>query len=101
MSLIEIIQDLKTTPLRQEDEYECTSDFLEWFYYNIYRGQGFNAYPILAEITSDPDYNSIRELCKTLINFFKANQLDNETLSNNYENMKKWTLDTIQKYNQA
>ncbi len=100
MSLIEIIQDLKTTPFREEENYECTSDFLEWFYYNIYRQQGFNVFPILAEIAKDPEYASMCELCKTLINFFKAKELDNETLSNKYENMKKWTLDAIQKYNQ-
>lgn len=95
-----MIQDLKTTPLRQEEEYECTSDFLEWFYYNIYRQQGFSLYPILGEVTKDPEYECMRELCMILINFFKAKEFDNETLSNKYENMKKWTLDTIQKYNQ-
>ena len=100
MSLIEIIQDLKTVPIRQEDDYECTSEFLEWFYYTIYRQQGFNAYPILAEVTKDTEYDSMREVCKTLINFFKAKELDNEALFNKYENMKKWTLDIIQKYNQ-
>jgi hypothetical protein len=101
MSLIEIIQDLKTNLHRQEDEYECTSDFLEWFYYNIYRQQGFNVYPILSEISKDPEYASMCELCRMLINFFKAKELDDETLSNKYEKMKKWTLDVIQKYNQA
>jgi hypothetical protein len=100
MSLIEIIQDLKTTPYRQEDEYECTSDFLEWFYYNIYRQQGFNVFPILAEISKEPEYNSMCEQCKTLINFFKAKEFDDETLSQKYQTMKQWTVDIIQKYNQ-
>ncbi len=100
MSLIEIIQDLKTTPYRQEEEYECTSDFLEWFYYNIYRQQGFNVFPILAEIYNDPEYICMSEQCKTLINFFKAKEFDDNELSKRYENMKQWTIDTIQKYNQ-
>jgi len=99
MELIEIIQNLKTTLVREEENYECTSDFLEWFYYNIYRQQGFDVFPILAKISKDPEYASMHKLCRTLINFFKAKELDDETLSNNYENMKKWTLDTIQKYN--
>ena len=54
MSLLEIIKNLKTTPLRQEDEYECTSEFLEWFYYNIYRQEGFDVYPILVEVSKEP-----------------------------------------------
>jgi hypothetical protein len=101
MSLIEIIQDLKTTPYRQEDLYECTSEFLEWFYFNIYRQQGFNVFPILAEISKDPEYNCMSEQCKTLINFFKAKEFDDNELNQKYENMKKWTIDVIQKYNQA
>jgi hypothetical protein len=99
MSLLEIIQNLNTTPLRQEDEYECTSDFLEWFYYNIYREEGFDVYPILEEISKEPDYALMFELCKSLINFFEAKNLDNETLSTKYETMKKWTFDNIMKYN--
>jgi hypothetical protein len=101
MSLIEMIQDLKTTPIRQEEEYECTSDFLEWFYYNIYRQQGSTVFPILSEISKDPEYGAMCELCRTLINFFKAKELDDEALSNKYENMKKWTLDVVQKYTQT
>jgi hypothetical protein len=101
MSLIEIIENLKTTPRRQEEEYEFTSDFLEWFYMNIYREQGFNAFPILAEISKEPDYHSMRELCKTLINLFKAREYDDETLSKKYENMKQWTLNSIQKYDET
>jgi hypothetical protein len=100
MSLIEIIQDLKTIPHRQEDEYICTSEFLEWFYYSLYRKQGFNVYPVLSEVSKEPEYNSMLDLCRTLINFFKAKEFDDETLSKKYENMKQWTLDAIQKYNQ-
>ena len=97
MSLLEIIQNLKTTPLRQEDEYECTSEFLEWFYYNIYRQEGFDVYPILVEVSKEPEYTLMFKLCKSLINFFEAKNLDNETLSTKYETMKRLTIDSITK----
>ena len=35
------------------------------------------------------------KLCKSLINFFEAKNLDNETLSTKYETMKRWTIDSI------
>lgn len=101
MGLIKTIQDLQTTPRRQEEDYECTSDFLEWFYYNIYRQKGSNDFPILSEVVKEPEYESMCELCMTLINFFKAKELDDETLSAKYETMKKWTISSIEKYNQA
>jgi hypothetical protein len=98
MSLIESIQQLNTSPRRQEEEYESTSDFLEWFYYNLYREQGFIAHPILQEVCREPEYECMRELCKTLININNTKNLDNETLINKYNNMKKWTVDIITKY---
>ena len=99
MSLIQKIENLSTIPRRQEEDYECTSDFLEWFYYNVYRQQGFSEYPVLVQISSEPEYECIHELCKSLINFNTAKEFDNETLTQKYENIKKWTLTTIQKYN--
>jgi hypothetical protein len=98
MSLIETIQQLNTFPRRQEEEYEYTSDFLEWFYYNIYREQGFIAHPVLQAVSKEPDYESMREMCKTLINFNNTKNLDNDTLINKYDNMKKWIVDTLTKY---
>ena len=98
MSLIETIQQLNTVPRAQEEEYEYTSDFLEWFYYNLYREQGFTIYPVLHDISKEAEYECMRELCKILINFNKAKTYNNEALIAKYENMKQWTLDNIKKY---
>ena len=98
MSLIETVQQLNTIPRHQEEEYEHTSDFLEWFYYNLYRGQGFMIHPVLNTISKEAEYESMRELCKTLININNAKTMDNETLIAKYENMKQWILELIKKY---
>jgi hypothetical protein len=100
MSLIETIQELKISPRHQEEEYEYTSDFLEWFYYNVYRQQGFSVHPILSKVVQDPEYQCIEELCRNLINWRYGITLDSETLTKKYENMRQWTIDTINKYNQ-
>ena len=97
MSLIEQIQKLNTSPRRQEEEYEHTSDFLEWFYYNIYRNQGFEVHPVLKSVSEDSEYECIKELCKNLINVNYTKDLDNEKLTSSHENMKKWTIETIKK----
>ena len=98
MSLIETIQQLNTVPRHQEEEYEHTSDFLEWFYYNLYREQGFGIHPVLQSISKESEYECMRELCKTLININTAKDMDNDTLTKNYENMKQWILELIKKY---
>ena len=98
MSLIEtveIIKKLNTELRHQEDEYENTSDFLEWFYYNLYRGQGFTLYPILSTIVKESEYECMRELCKTHINVNTVKTMDSKTIVANYENMKQWTLNAI------
>ena len=100
MSLIEKINNLKTIPRGQEEEYEYSSDFLEWFYCNLYREQGFDLYPILSEIAKEPEYECMRELCRDLINFNSAKVYDNVTLKKMYDGMKEWTLENIKKYNQ-
>ncbi len=100
MSLIDIVEKLSTNPRREEEEYILTSDFLEWFYYNVYREQGFIPYPPLRSITKEAEYDCIKELCKELINFNNAKALNDEALANRYENMKKWLLDMAQKYDQ-
>jgi hypothetical protein len=98
MSLIQTIEQLNTFPRHQEEEYEYTSDFLEWFYQYVYRQQGFEIHPILQAICQEPEYECIREQCKTLINFNNSKNLDNDTLTNKYDNMKKWIIDMINKY---
>jgi hypothetical protein len=96
MSLIEKIIELNTSPRAQEEEYQYTSDFVEWFYQYIYRGQGYNLHPILEKITHHPEYECIQELCRNLININYAKTLDSEKIVTLNENLKKWTLDTIQ-----
>jgi hypothetical protein len=99
MNIIETIQDLKTIPRRQEEEYEYTSDFIEWFYHNIYRGEGFMINPILQEISNDPEYQCIQEQCKNLININYTKTLENEQIISLNEDIKKWLINTINKYN--
>ena len=101
MSLIETIQKLSTTRRTSDDDYEYSSDFLEWFYQNLYREQGFIPYPALRSISKEAEYECMKELCKMLINFNYAKTLDNETLINRHENMKKWLIDMAQKYEQS
>jgi hypothetical protein len=100
MELVETITEFSISPRHQEEEYEYTTDFLEWFYYNVYRQQGFITYPILSKLTSDPEYECIKELCKNLININYCKTLTDEQLTAYYENMKKWTIDTLNKYDQ-
>lgn len=98
MSLIETIQELKTVPRRQEEEYEYTSDFLEWFYYNVYREDGTNIYPVLRNILQDPEYECIQELCKNLMNINYTKTLEADKLVKMNQNMKEWTLNKLQQY---
>ena len=97
MSLIETIQDLSTIPRHKDDEYEYTSDFLEWFYYNIYREQIDN-YTILQGFEMEPEYEYMLSQCQTLIDINNAKNFNDETLVNIYNNMKQWTIDNIKKY---
>ena len=97
MSLIETIHDLSVTPLNQEEEYEYTSDFLEWFYYNLYKEQGFNLHPVLYSVSKEPEYEMMRRLCYFLINLQHTKHFDNETRIKLYEDMKRWTIATIQR----
>jgi hypothetical protein len=98
MSLIDTIQSLQTTPRNQEEEYEYTSDFLEWFYHNIYREQGFNQYPILYQVIQHSGYETIRNQCKQLMNINYTKNIDNEFLVNSHNNMKQWLISTLQNY---
>ena len=91
MSLIETIEHLSITPRHEEEEYEYTSDFLEWYYYNIYK-ENVDNYNLLREIKLDPEYEYMDTLCKTLINMNCAKMFDDQTLIEKYEYMKEWTL---------
>ncbi len=100
MSLVEIIESLKTTPRREGEEYEFTSEFVEWFYTYIYREHGFNLFPELYEIKKDSEYEINKENCKNLININYAKNLDNESLISLHNNIKEWLLNTLTRYNQ-
>jgi len=91
MTLIEAIEHLSITPRHKEEEYEYTSDFLEWYYYNIYR-ENVENYNLLREIKLDPEYEYIVTLCKTLINMNCAKVFDDDILIEKYKYMKEWTL---------
>ena len=94
MTLIETIQNLSVEPRHQEEEYEYTSDFLEWFYYNVYL-EKLDNYDIIRVIKSNPEHKCIYEECKNLINVNNAKNFDDNTLMNKYENMKQWTINMI------
>jgi hypothetical protein len=95
MSLVETIEQLSTSPRRLEEEYEGTSDFLEWFYQHVYRQLGVNQHPILEKITHHPEYQCIQEQCLILLNISHGKNRDDATLTNEHENMKKWLLDAL------
>jgi hypothetical protein len=96
MSLITEIEQLNTQPRNEEEEYEYTSDFLEWFYYNICREQGFTKYPILSEVQQDPEFEHMKDQCLNLINCSKVKDHDSDALISKYESMKKWTIQRIE-----
>ena len=100
MSLIEKIKQLDITPRHEEEEYEYTSDFLEWFYYNLYKEHGFNTHPVLYSVSKEPEYKMMRCLCYFLINLRYTHIFTNETRIKLYEDMKQWTICTIQKKTQ-
>lgn len=100
MSIIGLIQDLQTTPRGQGEEYEYTSDFLEWFYYNIYRDHIHTKYPVLKQVTLEPEYEMMQRLCYYLINLSYAKHFTDETRINLYEDMKRWLIAAIQKNTQ-
>lgn len=100
MSLIQLIENLKTTPRKQDEEYENTSDFLEWFYINVYLERGFEFHPALFQLTKNSGYQAVCEKCKTLININNTKNMDNDTLTKSYEDMKNWVLETLKSYGQ-
>lgn len=98
MRVVEHIKTLTTTPRHQEEEYEYTSDFLEWFYTNIYLERGGEEYPQIYSLIKEPAYNKMKELCKTLINIRSASTLDSQTMNESHNELKAWAIETLLKY---
>jgi len=98
MTLTEKIEQLDTKPLNQEEEYEYSSKFLEWFYANMYRQSAFKTYPVLHSVSEDPEYRIMSNLCVMLINIQYAKCLTDQTREQIYGDMKQWLLTTIKKY---
>jgi len=94
MSLIETIKELDVNPRHEGDEYEYTSDFLEWFYYNIYL-EKIDNYPIIRFIKSHSEYDFIEKICNVCINVNTAKLYNDNILTNYYQNMKIWTINNI------
>lgn len=99
MRVIEHIKTLDTTPRHQEEEYQYTSDFLEWFYTNVYLLRGGQEYPQIYSVVRDPGYDKMKELCKNLINIQSAAILDSDTIQTMHNEMKSWLVETFLKYN--
>lgn len=98
-TLIEKVENLDTTPLNLEEEYQYSSKFLEWFYANLYRSETIASYPaVLNSVSKDPGYEMMRNLCFYLINLQHSKNFDNETRARLYADMKNWTLNAIKKY---
>jgi hypothetical protein len=96
--LIETIQSLDTQTFQQDEEYEFSSAFLEWFYKMVYRQAGFNLFPVLNSVSSDPEYKMMENLCAMMINIKSAKFLSNQTRNCIYNDMKEWLIQSINKY---
>ncbi len=99
MRIIQYIQSLNTTPKYQEEEYEYTSDFLEWFYTNIYLQRGGQEY--FNIIANEPGYDKMKELCKKLINIQTAKVLDSDTIHELNEELKTWTIEVLLRHDEG
>ena len=99
MRIIQYIQTLNTTPKYQEEEYEYTSDFLEWFYTNIYLQRGGKEYAQI--IANEPGYDKMKELCKKLINIQTAKVLDSDTIHELNEELKTWTIEVLLRHDEG
>ena len=97
-SLLSIIEGLSTTPRHQEDEYEYTTDFLEWFYRNMYKYSEICVGSTLHRITSEPQFIDMLELCRRLLDVNYAKNLDDETIIEANENMKNWFISAVKAY---
>ena len=98
MRVVEYIKTLDTTPRHQEEEYEYTSDFLEWFYTNIYLERGGEEYPQIYSLVKEPAYNKMKELCAKFINKDGPGILGDYLISTYHRELKEWTIETLLKY---
>jgi hypothetical protein len=99
-SLADRINELDTTPRHQEDEYEYTSDFIEWFYDNLCRNTPTDESSILYRVTQDTKFQMMREHCMNLMNVNYAKTQGDAFLISSYTTMKDWLLDIIDKYDE-
>jgi hypothetical protein len=99
MRIIQYIETLQTTPKYQEEEYDYSSEFLEWFYTNIYLQRGGQEY--LNIIANEPGYDKMKELCKKLINIQTAKVLDSDTIHELNEELKTWTIETLLRHDEG
>ncbi len=99
MRVVEQIKNLSISPRHQGEEYEHTSDFLEWFYTNIYLQRGGQEY--FNIIANEPGYDKMKELCKKLINIQTAKVLDSDTIHELNEELKTWTIEALIRYNEG
>ncbi len=99
MRVIQYIETLQTIPKYQEEEYDYSSEFLEWFYTNIYLQRGGQEYSYI--ITNEPGYDKMKELCKKLINIQTAKFLDSDTIRELNEELKTWTIEALVRYDEG
>ena len=98
MRVVEYIKTLSTDPRHQGDEYEYTSDFLEWFYTNIYLEHGCQEYPHIYRVIKEPKYNNMKELCAKFIDKDGPGILGDYLINYYHRELKEWTIETLLKY---
>lgn len=86
--MLKLIQDLSTKPRHEGDEYEYTSDFLEWFYYNLCKNT-------THRFENDPEFECMKEECMSLLNINNAKNFDDDILTKKYDNMKQWLINKM------
>ena len=99
-SLVNRIEELETNPRHQEDEYEYTSDFIEWFYENLCQNTPTDEASILYRVTQHTQFPMMREHCMKLMNVNYAKTQCDASLISSYTTMKDWLLDLADKYNE-
>ena len=99
-SLVTRIEELRTDPRHQEDEYEYTSDFIEWFYENLCRNTPTDESSVLYKVTQDSKFPMMREHCMNLMNVNFAKTYGDAFLISNYTTMKDWLLAIVDKYDE-
>lgn len=97
-TLVEKIENLETEQLNQEEEYQFSSKFLEWFYMNVYRGEAFDKYPVLHSVSKEPEFQMMKQLCYFLINLQHSKHFTEDTRVQLYNDMKRWTVEMIKKH---